>query len=68
MKSLQAATASATSASAQATASSTKTARARSSKQLPKTASTLPLIGLFGLMSFALGLGTHALRKRICSL
>jgi len=66
MKSLQAANASPT-ASAQATAPSTKVAKANaSSKQLPKTASTLPLIGLFGLMSFVLGLGTRALRKRMC--
>jgi len=66
MKSLQAANASPT-ASAQATAPSTKVAKANaSSKQLPKTASTLPLIGLLGLMSFVLGLTTRALRKRVC--
>jgi hypothetical protein len=59
MKSLQASNASATPAAAQSTQAS------RSSKQLPKTASVLPLIGLFGLTSLTLGLGTRAARKRV---
>ena len=66
MKSLQANTTSATPAATQAAASPTKnTQPSRSSKRLPKTASSLPLIALFGLTSLTLGLGTRALRKRV---
>ena len=66
MKSLQATNASATPAVAQAATPQAKSTQAgRSSKQLPKTASTLPLIGLFGLASLTIGLGTRALRKRV---
>ncbi|HEY7285276.1 MAG TPA: hypothetical protein VH497_07530 [Vicinamibacterales bacterium] len=38
---------------------------ANRSTELPRTASSLPLIGLLGLASLAVGLGTMALRKRV---
>jgi len=62
MKSLQATNASATAAVAQA---ATPPAKGAHAKQLPKTASIVPFIGLFGLTSLTLGLGTRALRKRV---
>jgi LPXTG-motif cell wall-anchored protein len=65
MKSLQATNASAASAVAQAATPIKSASADHSSRQLPKTASSLPLIGLFGLASLALGLVTHALRKRV---
>jgi hypothetical protein len=66
MKSLQATNRSATPAVAQAATPQAKSTQAsRSSKQLPKTASILPLIGLLGVTSLALGLSTRALRKRV---
>lgn len=66
MKSLQAANTSATAAVAQAATPPGKGAQASpSSKRLPKTASIFPLIGLLGLTSLGLGLGTRAVRKRV---
>ena len=64
MKSLQPTTASATAASGRAVATSGKSNQTNpSSKQLPRTASALPLIGLCGLTSLALGLAARALRR-----
>jgi len=66
MKSLQAANVSAAPAAATATTGFTNSTRAnRSARRLPKTASTLPLFALISVASFVLGLGTHALRKRL---
>jgi hypothetical protein len=66
MKSLEAANAPAAPAAAKATTGITKRAHAnRSAKQLPNTASMLPLFGLISVTSLVLGLGTRALRKRL---
>jgi len=66
MKSLQAAKVSEAPAAVKATTGVTKGTHAnRSARQLPKTASTLPLFVLVSVASFVLGLGTRALRKQL---
>jgi hypothetical protein len=66
MKSLQAANTSAAPTTQQPRTSAAKNAQAsRSVKQLPKTASHLPLIGLFGMSALTLGGGVRLLRKRV---
>src|ERR1051326_6159727 len=66
MKSLQAANTSTAPAMQQSTTSAAKSTQAtRSAKQLPKTASPLPLIGLCGLASLTLGVGARSLRRRV---
>lgn len=66
MKSLQAANTSAAPAAQQTTTNAARSTHAsRSAKQLPKTASPLPMIGLFGLAALTLGVGARSLRKRI---